>query len=85
MKHSTLSTYLRLAPALGIILILLGASSLYGVAQSLGYITVIGERFGADRIELALAQLYSRISPDLQDVLARFGFDHLWGYGDSVA
>lgn len=36
--------YLQLAPALAVTLILLGVSLAYGVAQSLGYLTVIGQR-----------------------------------------
>ena len=43
-SDSTLSSYLRLAPTLGVLVILLGASLVYGVAQSLGYLTIIGEK-----------------------------------------
>ena len=43
MNPSTRSTYLRLAPTLGVLTILLGASLLYGLAQSFGYLTIIGE------------------------------------------
>jgi putative spermidine/putrescine transport system permease protein len=43
-SNPTLSAYIRLAPALGILAILLGASLVYGVAQSLGYLTIIGEK-----------------------------------------
>ncbi|MCP4141609.1 MAG: ABC transporter permease subunit [Chloroflexi bacterium] len=43
MKPST-KTLLRLAPTLVILTILLGASLLYGIAQSLGYLTIIGEK-----------------------------------------
>ena len=38
------SPYASLAPALTIILILLGTSFIYGLMQSLGYLTIIGER-----------------------------------------
>ncbi len=46
MKSSNqhLSTYLRLAPTLGVLAILLGASLIYGMAQSFGYLTIIGEK-----------------------------------------
>ena len=43
MKPST-RTLLRLAPTLAVLTILLGASLLYGLAQSLGYLTIIGEK-----------------------------------------
>ena len=43
MKPST-RTLLHLAPTLGVLAILLGASLLYGLAQSLGYLTIIGEK-----------------------------------------
>ena len=38
------SPYTSLAPALTIVFVLLGTSLIYGVPQSLGYISVIGER-----------------------------------------
>ena len=38
------SPYTSLAPALTIVFVLLGTSLVYGVVQSLGYISVIGER-----------------------------------------
>jgi putative spermidine/putrescine transport system permease protein len=43
LKPST-RTLLRLAPTLAVLTILLGASLLYGLAQSLGYLTIIGEK-----------------------------------------
>ena len=43
MKPST-RTLLRLAPTLAVLTILLGASLVYGMAQSLGYLTIIGEK-----------------------------------------
>ena len=56
MNRSTLSIYLRLTPTLGVLLILLGASLVYGIAQSLGYISSIGER------ELSLVAYQNLIS-----------------------
>ena len=44
MKPSNLKLVLRLAPTLGILTILLGTSLFYGMAQSLGYLTIIGEK-----------------------------------------
>jgi len=38
------SPYTSLAPALTVVFVLLGTSLIYGIAQSLGYISVIGER-----------------------------------------
>ena len=43
MKPST-RTLLHLTPTLAVLTILLGASLLYGLAQSLGYLTIIGEK-----------------------------------------
>jgi len=43
LNPSTRSAYIRLAPTLGVLAILLGASLLYGLAQSFGYLTIIGE------------------------------------------
>lgn len=50
------SPYLSLAPALTLILVMLGASLLYAVAESLGFISVIGQSdvsFRAYRAALA--------------------------------
>jgi putative spermidine/putrescine transport system permease protein len=50
------SSYLALAPALTLILVMLGASLLYAIAESLGYISVIGQSdvsFRAYRTTLA--------------------------------
>jgi len=44
LKPSNLKLVLRLAPTLGILTILLGTSLFYGMAQSLGYLTIIGEK-----------------------------------------
>ncbi len=44
MNRPNLSIYLRLTPALGILAILLGASLVYGVGQSLGFISSIDDR-----------------------------------------
>ncbi len=43
-SNPTISVYLRLSPTLGVLAILLGASLLYGMAQSFGYLTIIGEK-----------------------------------------
>jgi putative spermidine/putrescine transport system permease protein len=43
LKPST-RTLLHLTPTLAVLTILLGASLLYGLAQSLGYLTIIGEK-----------------------------------------
>ena len=56
MKPSNLKLALHLAPTLGILLILLGASLAYGLAQSLGYLTIIGEK------ELSLSAYQNLIS-----------------------
>jgi len=56
LKPSNLKLALRLAPTLVILTILLGASLLYGLAQSLGYLTIIGEK------ELSLSAYQNLIS-----------------------
>lgn len=51
-----LTTALALAPALALIALLFGASVVYGVAQSLGYLTIIGqERLSLDAYRNVLA------------------------------
>ncbi|MBI5823397.1 MAG: ABC transporter permease subunit [Chloroflexi bacterium] len=48
-SHPIFSPWLSLAPALTIVLVLLGASLLYAVAESVGYISVIGQsKFSLD-------------------------------------
>jgi putative spermidine/putrescine transport system permease protein len=43
MRRTRLMIALTLAPALGLVAVLFGASVIYGVAQSLGYLSVIGQ------------------------------------------
>jgi putative spermidine/putrescine transport system permease protein len=52
------SPYLSLAPALTFILVMLGASLLYAIAESLGFINVIGQR------EISLAAYRATLAPD---------------------
>lgn len=65
---------LALVPALALVGILLGSSVVYGVAQSLGYLTVIGER----RLSLAAyADLLGGSGPAGREFWGALGFS-LW-------
>ncbi|MDQ2996661.1 MAG: ABC transporter permease subunit [Chloroflexota bacterium] len=43
MRQSRLSIVCTLAPALGLVAVLFGASVIYGIGQSLGYLSIIGQ------------------------------------------
>ena len=59
--HPLFSPWISLAPALTIVLVLLGASLFYSVAESVGYVSVIGQNevsFSAYRTTLALNSVF---------------------------
>jgi putative spermidine/putrescine transport system permease protein len=73
-RRETLVIWLALAPALLVVAALFGAGLLYGVAQSLGYLSIIGEtRPSLD----AYANVLGRDTPAGREFWAALGFS-LW-------
>lgn len=73
-QHDRLGIWLPLAPALALIALLFGASVGYGVAQSLGYLRIIGEtRLSLD----AYANLLAGETPAGREFWPALGFS-LW-------
>lgn len=70
----TIGIWLALAPALGVIGLLVGTSLWYGVAQSLGFLTIIG----VNRISLeAYRELLTAATPAAREFWPSLGFS-LW-------
>jgi len=73
-RYDTLVTWLTLAPALALVGLIFGASVLYGLAQSLGYLAIIGET----RLSLeAYSGLLAGRSPAGREFWQALGFS-LW-------
>lgn len=80
MRHSPFRIWLTLAPALLVTGALFGASVVYALAQSLGYLTIIGE------VQLGLAAYANVLSPQTiagREFWAALGFS-LWVSGAST-
>lgn len=80
MRHAQLRTWLALAPALGVVGLLVGASLWYGAAQSLGALAIIGE----SRLSLeAYRNVLSDATPAGREFWGALGFS-LWVSGAST-
>jgi putative spermidine/putrescine transport system permease protein len=80
MRHEQLRTWLALAPALGVVGLLVGASLWYGVAQSLGALAIIGE----SQMSLeAYRNVLSDATPAGREFWGALGFS-LWVSGAST-